>query len=200
MATYGRNFDFRVPPVGNERAGRHVLNVTNLSASQLTAGVPIGAPLALDTSIAVSSTFSGATNVKLQKGATPGIAGRHGILVYEHAPAAFAGNDPALTTYSDKDTAPVGKLVQMVNGPSVKVLFRNTTTQTFLTERTYTGRVLVAGVSLATPTVAVGDYLTPSDYCNDTDGFWVESNSTNGWLVVLSVDAARDEVEARMVF
>ncbi len=200
MGTYGRNFEFRVPPTHGQRAGRQVLNITGLDAATQAAGVPIGAPIKLDNTIAVSSAYSGAYNVQLATGAQAPVKGGSGILLYEHAPAAFAGYDPALTTYSDIDKAPVGKLVQMISGLEVKVVFKNTDASTFLGTRSYAGRIMVAGVSIATPSVAVGELLTPGTG-TDAAGYWAETGTAaNGWLEVLSVDAVRDEVEARMIF
>lgn len=125
--------------------------------------------------------------------------GQGGILVYEHGPAAFAGDDPFLTTYSDKDTAPAGKAVQVVNGDYVKVVLRNTDDQTFLEVTSYTGKTYVAGLG-ATLTLAVGDMLTPGTG-DTTDGFWAEtSTAANAWLIITKVDNTRGEVEARLNF
>jgi len=125
--------------------------------------------------------------------------GLTGILVYEWGPAAFAGNDPYLTTYSDKDYAPLGAAVQLVSDPDVKVVFKNTVATTFLVNRSYTGRIMVAGMG-ATPTIAVGDMLTPG-VGDDTNGYWAEtSTAANAWLYVTGVDTVRSEVEARFAF
>lgn len=192
MASYGRNFDFRVPPRSGERAGRFILGGA--------AAVPIGAPVKVDTATAGSAEFSDANTVELATGAQAPVPGLSGILVYEHAPAAFAGDDPFLTTYSDKDTAPVGKLVQVVTGTTVKIVLRNTSDRTFLNTRDYTGRKMVAGIGQATPTVEVGEYLTPGTG-DDTDGYWaVTASASNAWLVVTAVDNDRAEVEAQLLF
>jgi hypothetical protein len=197
MASYGRNFDFRVPPRSGERTGRNVLTDTGLSGGT---SVPIGAPVVYDSAEGVNDDFTAARSFKLATGAQAPAPGRCGILVYEHAPAAFAGDDPFLTTYSDKDTAPVGKLVQVVSGDTVKVMLKNTADRTFLNTRDYTGRKMVAGLGGATPTIAVGDYLTPGTG-NDTAGYWAETGSaTNAWLVVTAVDNDRAEVEAQFLF
>ena len=125
--------------------------------------------------------------------------GEGGIAVYEYGPAAYAGDDPFLTTYSDKDTVPAGAAVQVVNGPDVKVVLRNTSDETFLNTRDYTGRVMVGGLG-ATLTLAVGDYLTPGTG-DDTDGYWEEtSTASEAWLVITKVDNDRGEVEARLTF
>jgi hypothetical protein len=86
----------------------------------------------------------------------------------------------------------------MVSGSEVKVVLRNTADRTFLNTRSYAGRVMVAGLG-ATPTLAVGDYLTPGTGDDDA-GYWAEGTAANGWLVITNVDAARGEVEARLTF
>ena len=59
---------------------------------------------------------------------------------------------------------------------------------------------MVAGVSLATPTVAVGNMLTPGTG-DDTDGYWKEtSDAAEAWLIVTSVDASTDTVEVVLNF
>ena len=52
----------------------------------------------------------------------------------------------------------------------------------------------------ATPNLNVGDYLTPGAG-TDTDGYWaVTATAENAWMVVVGVDDARGEVEARLLF
>ena len=190
MGTYGRNFEFRVPPVHGERNGRYAVPATGTA-------IPIGAPVVA--TAGADPTVLNMQPVTLATGATAPITGVHGIALYEWAPAAFAGADPFLTTYSDRDYIPLGGAIQLISGPQVKVVFTNTTANTFLGLREYTGRVMVAGAG-ATPTVAVGDFLTPG-VGNDTDGYWAETGTAaNAWLVVTSVDTNRGEVEARFVF
>lgn len=186
MSSYGRNFDFRVPPQPDHRGSRYV------TATEL----PIGVPVAVT---ATTQDAQGRNPVVLATGATTKKEGLTGILVFEYAPAAFAGVDPALTTYSDLGTAPAGSPVQLVSGESVKVVLRNTSARSFYGQRTYAGRVMVAGLG-ATPTVAVGDYLRPG-VGDDTSGYWTEtSTESEAWLVVTGVDTVRQEVEARMTF
>ena len=87
--SYGRNFEFRVPPRSGERAGGFYLD----SATD----VPIGAPV----KVASTGPSAGADNdmglapVVLAVGtqAKPANGGLGGILVYEKGPAAFAGDD-----------------------------------------------------------------------------------------------------------
>lgn len=201
MASYGRNFDFRIPPEGNERKGRFFLTAAGGTiTTPLGTGVPIGAPVVRDAGNAAPD-FPGANDITLAHGAQPPKIGLSGIVVYEHAPAAFAGYDPFLTTYSDLGYAPVGKLVQVVSGPDVKVLFHNTTAVTFLNGgQTYAARKMVTGIGIATPTLVVGDLLTPGTG-NDTAGYWDETAvAANAWLVVVAVDNTRAEVEAQFLF
>lgn len=187
MGTYGRNFEFRIPPEAQNRPGRFVTPSTGTP-------IPIGAPIqvddgadnsALDLSPVVLATAAG------------GINGLRGILVYEYGPAAFAGDDPFLTTYSDKGVAPLGAAVQMVSSREVKCVFRNTVAQTFLGTRQYPGRIMVAGV-LGTDVVK-GSFLRPGP--GNATGLWsATATEADAWLVVERVDLARGEVEARMLF
>lgn len=196
MGTYGRNFEFRTPPVGRERGGRFVLDEAD--------PIPIGAPVVVANDATQDTALTDALPATLATGdqAVPKIGG---IAIYEHAPTspAFNGTDTALTTASDLDTIPVSgplsAMFQIVRGPHIKVVFRNTEDRTFLNVRSYTGRVMVAGLG-ATPTLVVGDYLTPGTG-DDDNGYWAETaTAANGWLVIEQVDNDRGEVEARMTF
>ena len=188
MSNYGKNFEFRIAPHSKNRSGRHY----NAEGS----AIPIGAPVLLDSS--GSNNTLGLSPVGLAaEGSNRPFAGEGGIVVYEYGPNAFAGYDDVLTTYSDLGDVPDAAACQMVNGDEVKVLLRNTTTFTFLNNRTYTGRTMVAGLT-ATPTIAVGDYLTPGD---GSTAYWKETvTAAEAWLVVVSVDVARLELEARLLF
>jgi hypothetical protein len=190
--SYGNQFEFRVPPHGGQRSGRFYLDED--------AAVVIGAPVVVDT--AGDENDLGLLPVNLATGSQarpkPGMGG---ILVYEHKNAeSFAGYDTSLTTYSDIDTAPAAKACQVVNGSEVKVVLRNTSDSTFLNTRDYEGRTMVAGLGGATPTVTVGEYLTPGTG-DDTSGYWaVTATEANAWLVVTKVDNDRNELEARVLF
>lgn len=191
MANYGNNFEFRVPPQSGQRSGRFVLAGTS--------DVPIGAPVKRDTDSSESAL--GLLPVELATGAQAKPApGMGGVLVYEYGPAAFAGDDASLVLYSDKSTAPAGAAVQVISGSEVKVLLRNTDDETFLTVRNYEGRTMVAGLGIATPTVEVGEGLTPGTG-NDTAGYWaVSGTASEQWLIVTKVDNDRRELEARLNF
>ena len=191
MGSYGRNFEFRVPPQGGQRGARYVL------PADAAADIPIGAPVVVADGATVDEM--GRLPVELATSAQVPKKGLAGIIVFEHAPNAYAGDDPVLTTYSDKGEAPRGRSVQVVAGDRIKVVFRNTADRTFMHVRDYPGRIMVAGTG-TTPTVAVGDMLSPGDG-NDDDGYWAETaDATKAWLIVESIDAARGEVECRMNF
>lgn len=190
MSSYGRNFEFRVPPKSVNRGGRYY-NSDSIA-------IPMGAPVKVDTSGDEDSL--GLNPVLLATGAQAlPKPGQGGIAVYEYGPAAFAGDDPFLTTYSDKDSVPIGAAVQVVNGDYVKVVLRNTEDQTFLTVTDYDGVTFAAGLG-ATLSLAVGDMLTPGTG-NGTAGYWAETaTAANAWLVITKVDNDRGEVEARLNF
>lgn len=190
MGTYGRNFAFRISPESENRPGRFSVPVTGNV-------IPLGAPIVTDTTAGLDSM--GNQIVKLAPNGTAPIGGFAGIAVYEFAPAAFAGFDPLLTTFSDLGTVPLGKAVQLVSGPYVKVVFSNTVAEMFLAARQYPGRTMVNGLG-ATPTVSVGSYLVPGTG-DDVNGYWVSTASaTNAWMVITLVDTVRAQVEARMLF
>lgn len=191
MSNYGRNFEFLVAPLPDQRKGRFYNNEG--------AVIPIGSPVVA--TAAAAENAIGLAPVTLATTAQDRPAqGRGGLAIYEYAPNAFAGTDTFLTTYSDLDTIPDQAAIQLVSGTNVKVLLRNTVDSTYLQTVTYEGRILVAGVSIATPTLAVGDFLTPG-VGDDTDGYWTEtSTESEAWLVVTKVDFDRDEVEAQMMF
>lgn len=183
MATYGRNFEFRVPPYHGQRGGRYVI------PRDAAADVVIGAPVLWN---GEDTDVNGLMPVELATGASAPVKGQAGVLVYEGD--TLSGLDPLLNGISDIDRAPRGRQVQVVSGDMVKVVFRNTEDRLFLNSRNYTGRTMFAG------TPAVGDFLTPGAG-TDQDGYWaVAAAAAEAWLVVESYDDARNEVEARFVF
>jgi len=194
VSSYGRNFGFRIPPVHGNRLGRFVTPATG-------AEIPIGAPVTGDATVATNAL--GFQTVDLTTGTTARPLGNAGIIVYEYGPNAFAGDDQNLVQFSDKATVPLGAACQVVHGPGVKVVFTNTLTNAASVDFTGTYRssvrVMVAGMG-ATPTVAIGDYLTPGTG-NDSAGYWAETGTfANAWLVVTSIDTSRLEVEAEFLF
>lgn len=210
MASYGNNFEFRVPPRSAARKGRFVAPVAALAGNGAAGGgttafqnqpggvLPIGAPVVAD--LAAGQDPQGRQYVKLAPAGAAAEAGISGVMVYEYGPAAFAGTDPYLTTYSDLGYAPLGASIQVVSGdPSAKVVFRNTAANSFLGIRAYAGRTMVNGLG-ATATVVVGDYLVPGEG-DDVDGYWASTATAAGaWLVITHIDSLRLEVEAQMLF
>lgn len=188
MSSYGRNFDFRIVPEPEDRGGRYVLSGTT--------DIPIGSPVKVADGATASASYTGALPAALATGAQAPKKGMTGIAVYEWLD--LNQLDPEYYTYSDRSTVPASREFQVVSGPGIKVVFRNTANRTFLAVRNYAGRVMVAGIG-ATPTVAVGDYLTPGTG-DDSNGYWAEGSAANAWMVVTLVDAARGSVEAEMVF
>lgn len=188
--SYGRNFEFRVAPSGGQRS--------NWVAPSTGTPIVIGAPVKATANADVNDL--GLYPIELATGSQAPKPGTCGIAVYEYKGSeGWAGDDPMLTTYSDKDTVPLGAALQVVFGDDVKVCLRNTDDSVFLNTRAYAGRTMIAGLG-ATLTLKVGDYLTPGTG-NDDAGYWAETaTAANAWLVVTRVDNARGEVEARLAF
>lgn len=113
-----------------------------------------------------------------------------GLAVYEHIQV--RGVDPGLSTPQDFEHVPPGQYVQVMRGPGAKVWFKNTSDKNLYDGRAQQGRTLVAGLG-ATPTVAVGDFLTVT-----ADGTFAEGDASNGWFVVEQVEG--DLVECRFTF
>lgn len=187
MSTYGRNLDFRVPPIGRQRGSRYSV------AADTVIGVPVLTTGALDV------MGRRVVGLAAADSAIPA-PGAGGLMVFEAGPDAFRTFDPNLTTYSDIGIAVSGKAVQVVSGKSVKIVLKNTVTGLFLHTRTYIGRTMVAGMG-ATPSVAVGDGLTPG-VGSDTAGYWKKNAgaAANSWLIIDSIDIVRDEIEAHLNF
>lgn len=188
MSSYGRNFEFRVPPAPNQRGARYV--------TPADAVIPIGAPV----EVTDTTTDGNERNeVALAAGVTPKRPGLTGILVYEHSASAFAGTDALLTTFSDLGDAPAASPVQLVSGTEIKVVLRNTADRSFYGQRDYAGRVMVGPADLTG--IEVGSFLAPAAAPDDTVGYWAETiTEADAWLVVTNVDTVRGEVEARMTF
>ena len=192
MAGYGRNFEFRISPPPDQRLGRYRTGEDPL---------PIGTPVAV---VGTAVDAQGRLEVGLAAAGTAPVKGQTGLLIFEHAWAATAGYDPALTDSADIDYAPAMAPVQLVSGNEVKVCFRNTVDRTFprevATGRAYAGRLFVAPAGLAG--VNVGDLIGPGAGTDD-GGYWAVvagDAAAPAWFSVTSVDPARAEVEAQMLF
>lgn len=192
MSSYGRNVDFRVVPKSENRAGRW--------ATPSTGTFVMGQGVQADDVAGVDTL--GRQVLKAAVSETPPIKGRCGLAIYEHGDGAtWAGLDPLVTTYSDLGTLPASKAVQVISGPNVKVVFKNTEDSTFLHSATYSGRYMISEGSGATPNVAVGQYLEPHPSPSDSNGYWrLTPTRANAWFVVTGVDATRQEVEAQFLF
>lgn len=189
MGSYGKNFEFRIIPETENRLARYVS--------------PAAGTFVMGQGVQGTSTVDalGRNEFAAASTATPPIKGRSGIVIYEHGDGAtWAGDDPNLTTYSDKSTIPHSKSCQVISGPNVKVVFRNTEDETFLQTRDYDGRNMVAETG-ATPHVSIGDYLEPHASPSDSNGYWrVTTTRANAWFVVVGRDTTRQEVEAQFLF
>lgn len=188
MGSYGRNVDFRVTPLEMQRRGRIILDEGN--------DVAIGAPFIIADGADSDPLWTDALPATLATGAQPPRRGLSGIGIYEWLD--FNGLDPEYYAYSDRDMIPNGRQFQLISGVGVKVVFRNTDDRKFMGTRDYAGRVMVAGLG-ATPTVKIGDFLSPG-VGDDDSGYWAVSTSTNGWMRVTNVDALRQEVEAEFIY
>lgn len=202
MSNYGRNFEFRVAPVSKDRSGRNFLDGD---------AVPIGAPIAYGTggTLGTENELGLRPFVLAADGASAPLPGQGGVAVYEFGPAAFAGDDVMLTTYSDKDMVPAGAAVQVVGGEYVKVVLRNVPAFTFSTVRGYTGRNMIEPTEALA--LVVGESLIPGAG-DDVNGYWKSggvadvATPAGTWLIVERVGTfdihgeTGVEIEARLNF
>lgn len=187
MTSYGRNFEFRISPPPEQRLGRYINGDTP---------IPIGAPV--EVAAGAEPDINGRLEFALATGATPPVAGLHGIAIYEHV--VFDGYDPVLRTESDFGDVPAGQPCQLVYGKVNKVVFRNTTEEglTFLGRPNGSPRVMIAPADLTG--LAVGDGIRPGTG-DDTAGYWeAAAGGEDAWFIVTQVDPERGEVEAQMQF
>ena len=188
-----RNFEWRVSPRAGESAGRYVLGGDD--------NLPLGVPVIATT----TDDGLGRQLVRLATNAadkTKPLSGQGGIL--DFVSIRFDGFDPEIVTWSDVvDTVPVGESVIVASGDTLKGAFTNTFSpdNQYLYRTGYpNARIMVAGAGIPSPTVTVGEFLTPG-VGNDTDGYWeVTANAAEAWLVVTAVDNPRGLVEARVNF
>lgn len=167
-----KNFEFRKDPRSGQRSSRFRLG---------SEAVPIGAPVVLSATADHLTDELGLLEVELATGAQAPEKAVCGIAVFEHI-------DPDEAVYGDVSVCPAGRPVQVTYGDAVKVAFRNTA-----------DRTMVAGLG-ATPTLEVGDLLSPGTG-TDEDGYWAaNSTASNGWMVVTHVDASVGLVEAEFIF
>lgn len=125
--------------------------------------------------------------------------GSCGILWYEHDSQTF--NSPAFggaagQLAQDLDTAPNGRMVQVLSGPGAKVWLRNTDASTtepgLFYANTRSAVTMVDGLGTATPTVEVGELLGWN-----TSGYWaVTSTVAEAFLRVTAVDNDLNTLDA----
>lgn len=188
MSNLGRNFEYLQSPRMEHKLGRYKNGATQL---------PIGVPVMVDS--AIDEDGQGRLTLELATGATTKRAGYSGLIVFEWSFNALRGDDPGLTVVSDKDYVAAAAPCQLVHGDEVKVRFTNTVDRTFQHQRSYDGRVMVAGLG-ATPTLEAGDLLRPG-VGDDNSGYWTEtSDESEAWFYVTSVNADLGYVDAQMLF
>ena len=122
-----------------------------------------------------------------------------GILWYEHDSQTYEGA-AAGTLINDYDTAPNGRMVQVLHGKGAKVWFRNTaenTTEPGLNyPATRSAVTMVTGLGGATPTVEVGELLG----WNNTSKAWeVTTDTDHAVLRVTAVDNTLDTCDAELI-
>ena len=125
-----------------------------------------------------------------------------GVLWYEHDSQTY--NDPrfggaAGLLPQDLDTAPAGRMVQVLHGPGAKVWFRNTEASTTEPGLNYANTrdavTMVNGLGGGTPTIEVGDLLGW-----DTTGYWaVTTTATEAVLRVTAVDNTLNTCDAEII-
>lgn len=125
-----------------------------------------------------------------------------GILWYEHDSQTF--NSPpfggaAGQLPQDLDTAPAGRMVQVLHGPGAKVWLRNTAADTTEPGLNYASDraevTIVDGLGTATPSVEVGELLGWN-----TSGYWaVTTTATEAFLRVTNVDNDLKTLDAEII-
>lgn len=123
-----------------------------------------------------------------------------GVLVYEHIQ--YKGDDPSLVNPNDKDTVPVGEMVQVVRGNGTKIWLKNTDDRPLYDGRPVSGRQMIVGADDGAGgttdvdfSTLVGEYLTPN-----AEGFWEVGDAATGWLWVEQADADAQLAECRLTF
>jgi hypothetical protein len=180
-----RNFHFLKSPVQSQRLGRYVAS----------GAILIGAPVVADGTV----DANGQRSLSLATGATVPKRGKHGILFWVNPYSVAAGFDPATYGYGDLDRVPVGASVQLCSGDDIRIRLQNTADDNFERQRDYPARTMVAGIGIATPTLAVDDYIGPG-IGDDTAGYWAETDAAHAWAIVTAVYNDTGELDAQLVF
>lgn len=185
MGVYGRRFHFLVPPLPHDRYGRCVTS----------GAIVIGTPVELGS----TEDANGQRPLTLRTTAVAPQKGKHGILVYENPFDTAPGFDPIQYAFGDFDTAPDAAPAQMVSGGYIRFRLKNVAAETVQGQKTYAAKKMVAGIGVATPTLAIDDFIGPGPG-DDTNGYWQESDSAHAWAIVTHVDNSTGEVDARLLF
>lgn len=167
------------------------------------------APAAADLRLGTLVEIDGSDTTRVRQATATAIGGGSsvrtslcGILWYEHDSQTF--NSPSFGGAAgqlpqDLDTAPRGRMVQVLHGPGAKVWFRNTeanTTEPGLNfDNTRAAVTMVTGLGGATPTVEVWELLGWN-----TSGYWaVTTNVDEAVLRVTFVDNTLDVCDAELL-
>lgn len=182
--SYTRNFGFR-DTTGIIRDGRNKVPGSGLSG-------PDAGGFLIGTCAVVDAAHPGQL-VRPTSGDAP--TPLSGIVVYEHIQ--FQGVDPFLTTQYDPpfQVAPLGRFAQLIHGLGVKIWLKNTADKPLYDGRVQTGQSMVTGLGIATPTIAVGDYIGVG-----SNGLWIESDADSAWAQVEYVNNTTGLCEARLTF
>lgn len=122
-----------------------------------------------------------------------------GILWYEHDSQSYEGV-AAGTLINDFDTAPNGRMVQVLHGKGTKVWLRNTAANTTEPGLNYESErdavTMVTGLGGATPTVVVGDLL---GWNNSSKAYEVTTTVAEAVLRVTHVDNTLNKCDAEII-
>ena len=182
-----RNFGFRRMTTNTVREGRY----RTAAASSLRLGTAVEVNLTTPTEIQeVADNSTGAVGADVKNALV-------GILWYEHDAQTLEGR-AAGSLNVDLDTAPAGRLVQMVHGPGTKVWLRNTDLDTTEPGLNYpaTRAAVTMVTGLGAAGVSVGDNLGWDDA---TSTWTVTTTPEEAILVVTSVDDTLKILEAVML-
>lgn len=122
-----------------------------------------------------------------------------GLLWYEHDSQTYEGV-AAGTLMQDFDTAPNGRMVQVLHGKGAKVTFRNTADSTTEPGLNYSNTraavTMVTGLGGATPTIEVGNLL---GWNNTSKAFEATSTVAEAVLRVTAVDNTLNTCDAELI-
>lgn len=190
MGTYGRFGDFLQSPRPEDRLGRFV-NGSGVA-------IPMFAPVKVIPGSHIDG--NGQRPLELATGAQAPVKAECGIAIYENPTPDIAGLDPVLSRGDDLDYVPINAACQLVSGSYVRLRLINAGDYDLYGQRTYPGRLMVAGLVNPGGTITEGDMLTPG-VGTDADGYWAETaTAAEAWLRVTGVYPESSEVDVQFVF